>query len=207
MPKVKVIDFLSGESVSELELVESVFSAPVHIPAMHQVVVAHLANCRAGTHSVKTRGEVRGGGKKPWRQKHTGRARHGSIRSPIWAGGGVAHGPHPRDYSQKVNKKVRKLAIRSALSLRVQEEVLSVVRSFEMEKPSTKAMKGFFDSIKATRPLVILPEGANDVRRSINNIPGAKVINVGNVNVYDILNAKELIMTPEVAGKLGEVFA
>jgi large subunit ribosomal protein L4 len=174
---------------------------------MHQVVVAHLANCRSGTHSVKTRGDVRGGGKKPWRQKHSGRARHGSIRSPLWAGGGVAHGPHPRDYSQKINKKVRKLAIRSALSLRLQEKVLLLVSSFNLEKPSTKSFKVFLDTVRVKRPLIVLPSGLEDVKRSIRNIPEARVISVGNINVYDILNAKELIMTPEVAGKLGEVFA
>jgi large subunit ribosomal protein L4 len=188
-------------------LSDAVFGSFVHVSAMHQVVVAHLANCRLGTHSVKTRSYVRGGGKKPWRQKHTGRARHGSIRSPLWAGGGVAHGPHPRDYSQKVNKKVRRLAIRSALSMKVQESLFTVVKSFDIEKPSSKTMNSFFDAIKAQKPLVIVPEGNNNVRISSRNIEGAKVINLGNINVYDILNSKTLIVTPEVIEKLEEVYA
>ncbi|MCL1940567.1 MAG: 50S ribosomal protein L4 [Synergistaceae bacterium] len=206
MPTVKIVDFKGLES-GEMELSDAVFGSFIHIPAMHQVVVAHLANCRTGTHSVKTRGDVRGGGKKPWRQKHTGRARHGSSRSPIWVGGGVAHGPHPRDYSQKVNKKVRRLAIRSALSMKVQESLFTVVKSFDIDKPSTKAMVGFFEAVKAQKPLVIVPEGNDNVRMSSRNIEGAKVINLGNINVYDILNSKTLIVTPEVIAKLEEVYA
>lgn len=137
MPTLKLVSF-QGETVGEVQLSDGVFAAPVHVPAMHQVVVAQLANARLGTQSAKTRGEVRGGGKKPWRQKKTGRARHGSIRSPLWAGGGVTHAPKPRDYSQKVNKKVRRLAIRSALSLKVRDELMTVVQSFNLSKPSTK---------------------------------------------------------------------
>ncbi|MCL2767666.1 MAG: 50S ribosomal protein L4 [Synergistaceae bacterium] len=206
MPTVKIFDF-QGLETGEMTLSDAVFGSFIHVPAMHQVVVAHLANCRLGTHSVKTRGDVRGGGKKPWRQKHTGRARHGSNRSPIWVGGGVAHGPHPRDYSQKVNKKVRRLAIRSALSMKVQESLFTVVKSFDIDKPSTKTMRGFFEAVKAQKPLVIVPEGNDNVRISSRNIEGAKVINLGNINVYDILNSKTLIVTPEVITKLEEVYA
>ena len=115
---------------------------------MHQVVVAHLANCRLGTHNTKDRGDVRGGGKKPWRQKHTGRARSGSSRSPLWVGGGVAHGPHPRDYHQKVNKKVRRLAIRSALTLKAQAENMIVVDKFDMDAPKTKSMMAFLSAVQ-----------------------------------------------------------
>ena len=142
MPTVKLVSF-QGEQVSDLQLSDSVFAAPIHVPAMHQVVVAQLANLRQGTHSCKGRGEVRGGGRKPWRQKHTGRARHGSTRSPIWVGGGVAHGPSPRDYSQKVNKKVRRLALRSALSLKVRDNLLTVVDHIDLDTPSTKEMLGY----------------------------------------------------------------
>ena len=131
MPVVKEVNF-KGEVIGEVTLSDAVFGAPIHVPAMHQVVVAHLANCRLGTHNTKDRGDVRGGGKKPWRQKHTGRARSGSSRSPLWVGGGVAHGPHPRDYHQKVNKKVRRLAIRSALTLKAQAENMIVVDKFDM---------------------------------------------------------------------------
>ena len=206
MPTVKIVNF-QGLETGEMTLSDAVFGTFIHVPAMHQVVVAHLANCRLGTHSVKTRGEVRGGGKKPWRQKHTGRARHGSNRSPVWVGGGVAHGPHPRDYSQKINKKVRCLALRSALSMKVEESLLTVVKSFDIDKPSTKAMKSFFEAVKAEKPLVIVQEGNNNVRISARNIEGAKVINLGNINVYDILNSKALIVTPEVIAKLEEVYA
>lgn len=206
MPTVKIFDF-NGADAGEITLSDSVFGSFIHEPAMHQVVVAHLANCRLGTHSVKTRGEVRGGGKKPWRQKHTGRARHGSIRSPLWAGGGVAHGPHPRDYSQKVNKKVRRLALRSALSMKVRDELLMVVKSFDIDKPSTKVMTVLLNAFQAQKPLVIVPEGSDNVKISARNIEGAKVINLGNINVYDILNSKTLILTPEVVAKLEEVYA
>lgn len=206
MPTVKIVDF-SGAQVDEMTLSDAVFGAFIHEPAMHQAVVAHLANCRLGTHSVKTRADVRGGGKKPWRQKHTGRARHGSIRSPLWAGGGVAHGPHPRDYSQKVNKKVRRIALRSALSMKVDEQLLMVVKSFDMDKPSTKAMIGFLNAVQAKKPLVIVPEGHKNVRISARNIDGAKVINLGNINIYDIINSQTLILTPEVVAKIEEVYA
>lgn len=206
MPVVKLVN-LQGEQVGEVELADAVFGAPVHVPAMHQVVVAQLANRRRGTQSAKSRGEVRGGGKKPWRQKKTGRARHGSTRSPLWAGGGVAFAPKPRDYSQKVNKKVRRLALKSALSLKVRDALMTVVEAFNLAEPSTKGMKAFFDAVKANKPLIVLP-GANDViQKSARNVPGAKVINMCNINVYDLLNAGTLVLTPEVVRKLEEVYA
>lgn len=200
------MDF-NGQPAGELNLSDAVFDAPLHVPAMHQVVVAHLANCRQGTHSAKTRGEVRGGGKKPWKQKHTGRARQGSTRSPIWVHGGVAHGPKPRDYRQKVNKKVRRLAMLSAISMKVREELFTVVSGLEMNKPSTKAMKGFMDTIGAKKALVLFHEGGNNVVRSVRNIEGAKVMNVASINVYDLLNSKTLVVTPEVVARLEEVYA
>jgi large subunit ribosomal protein L4 len=149
---------------------------------------------------------VRGGGKKPWRQKKTGRARHGSTRSPIWTGGGVTHAPKPRDYSQKVNKKVRRLAIRSALSLKVRDELMTVVQSFDLSRPSTKEMIAFFSAVNARKPLIVLPESNESVAKSARNVPGAKVINMGNINVYDLLNAGTLVMTPEVVSRLEEVY-
>lgn len=205
MPTLKLVSF-QGEQVGEMQLADEVFGAPVHVPAMHQVVVAQLANRRRGTQSAKTRGEVRGGGKKPWRQKKTGRARHGSTRSPIWTGGGVTHAPKPRDYSQKVNKKVRRLAIRSALSLKVRDELMTVVQSFDLSRPSTKEMIAFFSAVNARKPLIVLPEGNESVAKSARNVPGAKVINMGNINVYDLLNAGTLVMTPEVVSRLEEVY-
>ncbi len=206
MPTIKLVSFL-GEEIEDFELSEAVFGAPIHIPAMHQVVVAQLANRRQGTHSAKTRGEVSGGGKKPWRQKHTGRARHGSSRSPIWVGGGVVHGPKPRDYHQKVNKKVRRLALRSALSLKVQEQRLNVVQSFDLDKPSTKAMVGFFNSLNAIKPLVLTHETDSNLLQSARNIPGARVINIDSINVYDILHSGNLVLTPEAVRKIEEVYA
>jgi len=204
MPTVKLVNF-KGEEIDKIELSDVVFGSPVHAPAMHQVVVAQLANSRQGTQSTKTRGEVSGGGKKPWRQKHTGRARHGSIRSPLWAGGGVAHAPKPRDYHQKVNRKVRKLALRSALSLKVSEDKMTVVNTFELDKPSTREMSSFFKSLDARKPLVLVKTSDINVIKSIANIEGAKVLNVDSINVYDILNAGNLIATQEAVKAIEEV--
>jgi len=206
MPVIKIVNF-NGQDMGEMTLSDIVFGAPLHVPAMHQVVVAHLANCRQGTHSAKTRGEVSGGGKKPWKQKHTGRARQGSTRSPIWLHGGVAHGPKPRDYHQKVNKKVRRLAMLSALSMKVRDELFTVVKEFELDKPSTKAMKTFMETINAQKPLVIYHAGGDNLVRSVRNLPGARVLNVASINVYDLLNSKNLVVTPEVVAHLEEVYA
>jgi large subunit ribosomal protein L4 len=206
MPTIKIVDF-KGQDAGELTLSDAIFDVPLHVPAMHQVVVAHLANCRQGTHSAKTRGEVSGGGKKPWKQKHTGRARQGSTRSPIWVHGGVAHGPKPKDYHQKVNKKVRRLAMLSALSMKVREELFTVVKSLELEKPSTKAAKSFMEAIHAEKALVIFHAANDNIVRSVRNIPGAKVINIASINVYDLLNSKTLVVTPEVVARLEEVYA
>ena len=206
MPVVKVVDF-NGQSAGEMNLSEAVFDAPLHVAAMHQVVVAHLANCRQGTHQVKTRGDVSGGGKKPWRQKHTGRARQGSTRSPIWFHGGVAHGPKVRDYHQKVNKKVRRLALLSALSVKVRDELMTVVKGMEMEAPSTKTMKAFMDLIGAEKALLLYHANGDALARSVRNIPGAKCINVASINVYDLLNSRTLLVTPEVVARLEEVYS
>ncbi|MDR1732999.1 MAG: 50S ribosomal protein L4 [Synergistaceae bacterium] len=205
MSVIKVVDF-NGQDAGEMTLSDVVFGAPLHMPAMHQVVVAHLANCRQGTHSTKTRGDVRGGGKKPWKQKHTGRARQGSSRSPIWTHGGVAHGPKPRDYHQKVNKKVRRLAMLSALSMKVREELLTVVKGFELDKPSTKAMKTFMEAINAQKALVVFHANGDNLVRSARNIPGTKIMNVASINVYDLLNSKTVVVTPEVVARLEEVY-
>ena len=206
MPVVKQVNF-KGEVIGDFELASSVFEVPVHVGAMHQVVVAHLANLRVGTHDTLNRGEVRGGGRKPWRQKHTGRARAGSNRSPVWVGGGVAHGPHPRDYHQKVNKKVRRLALRSALSLKVQENNMVVVDKFDLDAPRTKAMLMFLDKLESkNKPLFLMHESNGAVIKSASNIPGAQVLHVDSINVYDILNHVKLIATPEAVRKIEEVF-
>ena len=206
MPTVKVINF-KGEIIGEENLSDSVFAAPVHVPAMHQVVVAQQANARQGTHSTKTRGEVRGGGKKPWRQKHTGRARHGSRRSPIWVGGGITHGPHPRDYHQKVNKKVRRLALKSALSLKVSEGSLVLLDSIDIEKPSTKVMASFLSEIDAGKKvLIMVGESSPAIYKSASNIPGTMVLHVDSINVYDILNHNRMVLTMDAARKIEEVY-
>jgi len=203
---MKLINF-EGEVVGSLELSDAVFGAPIHVPAMHQVVVAHLANARQGTASAKTRGEVSGGGRKPFRQKHTGRARAGSTRSPLWLKGGVAHGPKPRDYSQKVNRKVRQLAMRSALSLKATEDRMVIVENGDFGTHKTKAMLAFLGKIEAKRkPLMVIDESKENIYRSAANIPGAKVIHVDSLNVYDILNHEHLILTRASAEKLQEVY-
>jgi large subunit ribosomal protein L4 len=206
MPIVKQYNF-SGELIGDFEVSGDVFEAPVHVPAMHQAVVAHLANMRVGTHNTKDRGDVRGGGRKPWRQKHTGRARAGSNSSPVWVGGGVAHGPHPRDYHQKVNRKVRRIALRSALTLKVQENNMIIVDKFRLDAPRTKEMINFLKTANAAaKPLFLLHESSLPVVKSASNIPGADVLHVDSVNVYDVLNHVKLIATPEAVRKLEEVF-
>ena len=206
MAVVKQINF-NGETIGSVDIADAVFNAPVHVPAMHQVVVAQLANRRVGTHNTKDRGDVRGGGRKPWKQKHTGRARAGSTRSPLWVGGGVAHGPHPRDYHQKVNKKVRQIAIRSALTLKVQEENMLIIDRFALEAPKTKEFRAFLDRIDSLqKPLIIIHENDMAVRKSASNITGALVLHVDSVNVHDILNHQRLIATQEAVRKLEEVF-
>jgi large subunit ribosomal protein L4 len=162
---------------------------------------------RVGTHNTKDRSDVRGGGRKPWRQKHTGRARAGSNSSPVWVGGGVAHGPHPRDYHQKVNRKVRRIALKSALTLKVQENNMIVVDNLRLDAPKTKEVVSFLQSADAVRkPLFLLHESNFAVSKSAGNIPGARVLHVDSVNVYDILNHNKLIATPEAVRKLEEVF-
>jgi large subunit ribosomal protein L4 len=206
MPIVKQYNF-SGELIGDFEVSSDVFEAPVHVPAMHQAVVAHLANIRAGTHNTKNRGDVRGGGRKPWRQKHTGRARAGSNRSPVWIGGGVAHGPHPRDYRQKINKKVRRIALKSALTLKVQENNMIIVDKFMLDAPKTKEMVNFLRTADVSaKPLFLIHESSIPVTKSASNIPGAAVLHVDSVNVYDVLKHVKLIATPEAVRKLEEVF-
>ncbi|MDR0764017.1 MAG: 50S ribosomal protein L4 [Synergistaceae bacterium] len=206
MPSVKEFNF-KGEFVGNFEVSEEIFDAPVHVPAMHQAVVAHLANMRAGTHNTKDRGDVRGGGRKPWRQKHTGRARAGSNSSPIWVGGGVAHGPHPRDYHQKVNRKVRRIALKSALTLKVRENDMIVVDNLKLDAPKTREVVNFLQSADVgQKPLFLLHESNMAVSKSAGNIPGALVLRIDSINVYDILNHVKLIATPEAVRKLEEVF-
>ena len=174
---------------------------------MHEVVVAHLANRRQGTQSAKTRAEVRGGGRKPYRQKGTGRARQGSIRSPQWVGGGVVFAPKPRDYSKKVNKKVRRIALKSALTSRVQEDKLIVLENLNLEEIKTKAMVGVLNNFNVEKALVVLDGDNQNVVLSARNIPNVKTVRADMLNVYDILKYETFVATKDAVAKIEEVYA
>ena len=207
MPKIDVYD-IKGEKVSEIELNEEIFGMKPNEELVHAAVVNFLANQRQGTQSTKTRAEVRGGGRKPWRQKGTGRARQGSIRAPQWIKGGIALGPKPRSYSYTVNKKEKRLAIRSILSSKVLENKLTVVDKLELAEIKTKSMVKAFDSLKLEgRTLVVLPEKNLNVQASTKNIEDAKAILVNTINVYDLLRYTNLVLTLDTVKKLEEVYA
>jgi large subunit ribosomal protein L4 len=188
----------AGTKTGTRDLAAELFEAPVSVPLMHQVVVAGLAGIRAGTHSTKVRGDVSGGGKKPWRQKGTGRARHGSIRSPQWVGGGVAHGPQPRDHSMRVNKKMRKGALRSALTDALSTGKLVVVSELAFDEPKTKRAADVLSALELTgRVLVVLPEPTDDgaVELSFRNLTNAKITYAGGLGTYDVLRADRVLFT------------
>lgn len=206
MPKVTVYK-TDGSKAGEINLNDEVFGAPVNEAVMHQVVVAQLANRRQGTQSALLRSEVRGGGIKPWRQKGTGRARAGSIRSPLWRSGGMVHAVKPRDYSQKVNKKVRKAAIQSALSMKVNDEDIIVLEDLSLEAPKTKIMIGVLNAFEAKKALIVTSEANEIVIRASNNIPGVKTSAADNINVYDLINYDKLIITKDAVKRVEEVFA
>ncbi|NLW40350.1 MAG: 50S ribosomal protein L4 [Tissierellia bacterium] len=207
MPKVNVYNVL-GEQVGEIELSDSVFGVEVNEHALYQVVKNHLANRRQGTQSAKTRAEVRGGGRKPWRQKGTGRARHGSIRAPQWVGGGVVFAPKPRDYSYRVPKKIRRLAMKSALSSKVLNDEIIVLEELNLEEPKTKEMVKILDNIKASKKaLIVMDEKNINVIKSARNIPNVETALVNTLNVYDILNYDSFIITKDAVKKVEEVFA
>ncbi len=197
MPKIDVVD-ARGKKAGTRDLPADVFEVAVNVPLMHQVVVAGLASLRAGTHSTKTRGDVSGGGKKPWRQKGTGRARQGSIRSPQWAGGGVAHGPHPRSHDMRVNKKMKRGALRSALTDALRSGKLAVVDELSFDEPKTREAAALLEALELEgRVLVVLPEPSETgaVERSFRNIPSAKVSFAGGLGVYDVLLADRVLFT------------
>lgn len=207
MPTVPVYN-VSGEKVSEMELNEGVFGVKVNVPVMHDVVKNLLANRRQGTQSAKTRSEVRGGGRKPWRQKGTGRARHGSSRSPIWVGGGVIFAPKPRDYRYKLPKKVRRLAMKSALTTKVMDDTLIVLDDLQMERPKTKEMTNILKNLKVDgKALIVLDHVDENVIRSARNIPGIATAQVNTLNVYDILKYDRFIITRNAVEKVEEVYA
>ncbi|MDI3533699.1 MAG: large subunit ribosomal protein [Thermosediminibacterales bacterium] len=207
MPKVGLYN-INGEEVGEIELSDEVFGAEVRSDILHQVVTMHLANKRQGNASTKTRAEVSGGGRKPWRQKGTGRARHGSIRSPIWTGGGITFGPKPRDYGFKLPKKVKRLALKSALSAKVEDKELIVLDKLEMEKPKTKDFVNILKNLKIDKKaLVVLADKDENVIKSTRNMPGVMTVSVNILNVYDILNHDNLILTKDAVKKIEEVYA
>ncbi len=186
----------SGDVSGEVELNSEIFGVEPNHALMHQVVTAQLAGARAGTHKTKTRAEVRGGGAKPWRQKGTGRARHGSIRSPIWRGGGVAHGPTPRDYSQRTPKKMKRLALYSALSVRAAESAIRVIDSFDWQNPRTKEAVGLLDAIEAGgKTLLVLGRGDETARRAFRNLPQVWITSPDQLGAYDVLWARQVVFT------------
>lgn len=207
MPKVDLLN-MGGQRVGEIELDDNVFGVEVNEAVLHQVVKAQLANKRQGTQSAKTRAEVRGGGRKPWRQKGTGRARHGSIRSPLWTKGGVVFAPKPRDYSQAVPKKVKRLAMKSALSSKVVDNEIIVLDELAMEGPKTKEMVAILNNINAgEKALIVLPGKNEVVEKSARNLPNVKSTLVNTLNVYDILRYDKLVITKEAVSLVEEVYA
>ena len=207
MPKVDVID-MKGKKVSDIELADSVFGIEPNEAIVHSVLVNYLANQRQGTQSTKTRAEVRGGGRKPWRQKGTGRARQGSIRAPQWIKGGIALGPKPRSYKYTVNKKEKRLAIKSCLSSKVLENELVVVDSLPLKEIKTKEMVNALNNLKVEgKTLILLPEKNETVQKSARNIEGVKTTLVNTINVYDLLKYKNLVITLDTVKKLEEVYA
>lgn len=207
MPKVALYN-ISGEQVGELELSEAVFGIEPNKHVLHDAVVMQQASLRQGTHKVKGRSEVRGGGRKPWKQKGTGRARQGSIRSPQWKGGGIVFGPTPRSYAYKLPKKVRRLAIKSALSSKVIENGIIVLDQLQISQPKTKEIVALLKNLNVDRKaLVVAPEFDENVALSARNIPGVKFVTAEGINVLDVLVHDKLIITKEAVQKVEEVLA
>ena len=208
MPKVDVYD-INGKVVGEINLRDDIFGIEVNKHAIHQVIVNQLANRRQGTQSTKTKSEVRGGGRKPWRQKGTGRARHGSIRSAQWVKGGIALGPKPRSYKYAVPKTLRRLALKSALSSKVNENELLVLDSLNFDEIKTKQMANVLKNLKVndTTAVLVLADKNRNVELSARNIPGLKTLFVNTMNVYDIIRHDKFIITKDAVAKVEEVYA
>ncbi|KAB3535473.1 50S ribosomal protein L4 [Alkaliphilus pronyensis] len=207
MPKVAVYN-VSGQQVGEMELNDNVFGVEVNQHVLYEVVKNQLANKRQGTQSAKTRSEVRGGGRKPWRQKGTGRARHGTIRSPLWTGGGVVFAPKPRDYRYTLPKKVRRLAMKSALSSKVNNNEVIVLDELNLTVPKTKDMVNILSNLNVEKKaLIVMGEKNEAVIRSANNIPGVQTTLINTLNVYDILKYDMFIITKDAVQKVEEVYA
>lgn len=207
MPSINVVD-MKGKKVGTVDLADSVFAIEPNTAVMHQMVVNYLANQRQGTQSALTRAEVSGGGKKPWRQKGTGRARQGSTRAPQWTHGGVVFAPKPRDYSFSVNKKVKRLALKSALSSKAADSEIIVVDAITLDEYKTKVVVDMLAAIGADKKaLIVLPEVDKKVIKSASNIKGVKTAQVNELNVYDILNADKLVIVKDAVSKIEEVYA
>ena len=196
-----------GKEVEKIDLIDSVFAAPVNEHLVHMAVVLQLANKRQGTQKAKTRSEVRGGGRKPWRQKGTGHARQGSTRSPQWTGGGVVFAPVPRDYSFKMNKKEKRAALKSALTSRVEENIFIVVDELNFDEIKTKKFQAVLNNLNVNKALVVLEDGNKNVEISAKNIPDVKTAHTNTINVYDILKYNTVIATKAVVAAIEEVYA
>jgi large subunit ribosomal protein L4 len=206
MPQITLHD-RTGKSVGSVELSDALFAAPVNEAVLHQAVTAQLAGRRTGTHDTKTRGEVRGGGKKPYRQKGTGRARQGSTRAPHYRGGGAVFGPHPRSYEQRLPAKMKRLALRGALTAKLGDEAIRVVDSFGLDAPKTKDFVGVLDALEARgRVLVVAPAVDTSLRLSARNLPNVGVILADSLNVVDILNADVLLIEQPALARMDEVY-
>jgi large subunit ribosomal protein L4 len=203
MPTVDVYN-MQKEVVGQLSLRDDIFNVPVKIPVLHQVVLYQLAKRRAGTAKTKTRAEVSGGGRKPWRQKGTGRARAGTIRSPLWRGGGIIHGPRPRSYDFKLPKKVRRLALKMALSQKLKDAELTVLDKLQMDRISTKEFAKMMKMFGWEKTLFVIPAFDDTVEKSVRNIPLTKVIRWEGLNVYDMLNYHHLVLTQESVQRIEE---
>jgi len=206
MPKVAVYD-MSGEQVGDIDLSDNIFGITPNDAVLYDFVKMQMNNKRAGTSSTKTRAEIRGGGKKPWRQKGTGRARAGTSRSPIWKGGGIIFGPKPRDYSYRLPKKVRRLAMKSALSCKVRDESIIVLDNLNFEQPKTKLMLQTLNNLNIdTKTLIVTADGNENTYRSARNIPGVKSLRADYINVYDLLKYDMLLITKDAVAMVEEVF-
>ena len=206
MPKANLYD-MAGKQIGEIELSEAIFGVEPNQAVVHEAVKNHLGNCRQGTQSALTRAEVSGGGKKPWRQKGTGHARQGSTRAPQWTHGGIVFAPKPRSYRTSLNKKARRLALKSVLSAKAAEGAVLVVDGLELAEIKTKTMKTFLDAIGASKSVVVTPEVNEKVVLSARNIPGAVTTTAKVLNVYDIVNAKQLVIDKAALAIIEEVYA
>ena len=198
---------ISGKKVGDFDLNDAIFGVEPNVAVMHAAVKNHLANCRQGTQSALTRAEVSGGGKKPWRQKGTGRARQGSTRSPQWTHGGIAFAPKPRDYSYEINKKTKRLALKSALSAKAGEEEIYVIDEFKLDEIKTRSIVKMLEEMNVANALLVTAESDNVIYRSARNIEGVKVIPLNNISTYDLIKYDSLVIAKDAVEKLQEVYA